>query len=308
MSVSSRYILQQGPVLGALARGALGALRGAAGGPPPIPPGPWLNDRLPPRDPELVRAYVRHVGGDPSSYRDTLPPHLFPQWVFPLQARALQGVPYPMQKVLNGGCRVEVLAPLPQGEPLLVATRLDDIDDDGRRAILRFLATTGTPSAPEALRVHLHAIVPLGAKSTAKKSTATKSTAKTGKPKKKAKPRVPADARELARWRLPHDAGLDFAKLTGDFNPVHWVPPYARAFGFRDVILHGFSTFARTWESLRHARRAAPRMLDARFTRPLVLPARVGVYVGEPDAAGEQPVHVGDAAGGPAYLQGRFAL
>ena len=61
---------------------------------------------------------------------------------------------------------------------------------------------------------------------------------------------MPADAKEIAFYRLKADAGLDFAKLTGDFNPVHWVPAYARALGFPNTILHGFGTLARAVEGL----------------------------------------------------------
>jgi hypothetical protein len=42
-------------------------------------------------------------------------------------------------------------------------------------------------------------------------------------------------------------------------------------------------------------------MIDAKLSRPLVLPARVGVYVSK-DAG----IWVGDAPGGGAYLEGRF--
>ena len=68
--------------------------------------------------------------------------------------------------------------------------------------------------------------------------------------KAKDKARVPVDAREIAFFKLGPNAGLDFAKLTGDFNPVHWVPRWAKAFGFRNVILHGFGTMARAIEAL----------------------------------------------------------
>jgi acyl dehydratase len=124
--------------------------------------------------------------------------------------------------------------------------------------------------------------------------------------KAKDKARVPVDAREIAFFKLGPNAGLDFAKLTGDFNPVHWVPRWAKAFGFRNVILHGFGTMARAIEALNRGLFAgdvtALREIDVRFTRPLVLPARVGVYV-----SGDK-VWVGDAPGGPAYLEGSFKI
>jgi acyl dehydratase len=293
--VPVRHVLQQGPVLAALVRGVAG--RRSVGREGPAVPGPWHHATIPPRPAALVHDYVRHVGGEPASYPKLLPPHLFPQWVFPLQARALEGVPYPLQKVLNGGCRIEVRAPLPADRPLVVATRLDAIDDDGRRAVLHFLATTGPEDEPEALVVRLQAVVPLATSAGDKRDDADR---------KKERARVPTDARELAQWKLGARAGLEFAILTGDFNPVHWVPPYARAFGFRSVILHGFSTMARTFEGLRHGLRASPRVLDVRFTRPLALPARVGLFTRAHD--GVREVFVGDAAGAPAYLRGTYEL
>ncbi len=115
---------------------------------------------------------------------------------------------------------------------------------------------------------------------------------------------MPANAHEIAFLRIREDAGLDFAKLTGDFNPIHWLKPYARAAGFRTVILHGFSTVARAIEALNRARFSGDpyrlQSIDVRLSRPLVLPARVGVYV-----SGDQ-IWVGDAPGGGVYLEGRF--
>jgi hypothetical protein len=239
----------------------------------------------------LVRDYVRHVGGTPGHYKNTLPPHLFPQWSFGLASQTLKGVPYPLLRVMNGGCQLIQHAPLPNDEVLQVRTCLESVDDNGRRAVLCQRVITGTASQPDALEARLYAIVPLS--SGGKKS---------GAPREK--PRVPTDVRELAFWRLRANAGLDFAKLTGDFNPVHWIPSYARAFGFRNTILHGFGTMARVYEGLRRDLFKGTRSLhslDVRFTRPLVLPARVGLYVGP-----EQTVYVGDAPGGPAYLVGEY--
>lgn len=300
MAVSSKHVLQQGPVLATLAGVAASAIRqrmgwAAPAGMPELP-GPELTTIVEPRPAELLRAYVKHVGGDPAAYRGQVPAHFFPQWGFPLASRTLQGLPYPLFKVLNGGCRLEINAPLPANEALHARARLEDIDDDGRRAVIHQRVVTGTSAHPEAVVGHLYAIVPLGGgkgNETEKKDAA-----------KRAPARVPQDAEELQRWRLPANAGLDFAKLTGDFNPVHWVPPYARAFGFRNTILHGFSTMARAMEGLQRTLFAgsvrALRVLDVKFTKPLVLPAKVGLYV-----KGES-LWVGDAPGGPAYLVGTY--
>lgn len=292
MGVSTRHVLSQGPVLSALARTAARALLAPRlSGTAPSTPGPWLEDELPPRPARLVRDYVRHVGGDPAWYRQELPPHLFPQWAFPLAARALEGLPYPLARVVNAGCRIERHAALPPGEPLHVRARLVSIDDDGSRAILTTQTETGTRSSPGALSAELRAYVPLARRVEG---------AGRGRPA-----RVPATAREIAFVRLRANAGLEFAKLTGDFNPIHWLGPHARAAGFRGCILHGFATLARAVEALVRARLAGdPRRLtriDVRFTRPLVLPAAVGIYLD-----GGAAITVGDAPGGRAYLEGHY--
>jgi acyl dehydratase len=154
---------------------------------------------------------------------------------------------------------------------------------------------TGTDEVPEALIATLYAIVPLPRPHPQPEA---------GEPRARLVVRVPDDARELARWRLGRDAGARFAMLTGDVNPVHWSARYARAAGFRSTILHGFATMARAIEGLNRARFAGDvtrlRTWDCRFTRPLLLPAQVGLYT-QGDAA-----WVADAAGGPAYLSATF--
>ena len=44
-------------------------------------------------------------------------------------------------------------------------------------------------------------------------------------------------------------------------------------------------------------------IMDVRFVRPLLLPARVGLYVGDGNR-----VWVGDAPGGGAYLEGTYQV
>ena len=296
MTVSSRFILEQGPVIKALGGVALAAITPKAKIAANSVPGPWIEATLEPRSPELLRTYIRHVGGDPSWYRNQIPAHLFPQWGFGLAAQALSGAPYPMTKVMNAGCRIEQYSPLPANEPLQVKARVESIDDDGRRALITQRIITSTASAPNALIAELRAFVPLSSPS--KDNGAKKET--------KAKPTVPANAREIGYLRLSKDAGLDFAKLTGDFNPIHWLPFYAKAAGFRSCILHGFGTLARAIETLNRSVWSGDvnqlSTIDVKFTRPLFLPAKVGVYL-----AGNNELFVGDAPSGGAYLEGTFS-
>lgn len=285
MAVSRRHVLAQGPVVRALVRAAFSA--GRPGSLATVP-GPLLEETVAARPAALVRDYVRHVGGDPAAYRDTVPAHLFPQWGFPLLTRAMHGLPYDLRRALNGGCRIEIRRPLPAGEPLVLSARVENIDDNGARAVIQTRITTGTRSAPDAVSAWMYAVVPLAK----------------GSGGRRERPSVPSDAHEIGWWRLGPEHAMDFAVLTGDFNPVHWIPAAARAAGFRNTILHGFSTLARAVEGLNRNRFAGDpsrlSSIDVKFVRPLVLPADVGLYVG-PNA-----LWVGAGPGGPAFLTGTF--
>ncbi|MFO7561567.1 MAG: MaoC/PaaZ C-terminal domain-containing protein [Enhygromyxa sp.] len=302
MALPTKHIRNQGPVIAMLGSTAFEVLRRRITGKVPAGPGslpgPEFHATLPPRPRALIRDYVRYCGGDPSSYARTLPPHMWPQWGFPLGAKTLESVPYPLLSILNGGCRVEVNALLPNDEPLECSARLLSIDENERRAVLEYEMVTGTAACPRALVATSYAIVPLRKRGGPDKSN------KKGPAKQP--DRIPLDAEELARWKLPPDAGLAFAMLTGDFNPVHWIPPYARAFGFRNTILHGFASMGKAWETLVRSRfagsPAAIRSFDVKFTKPLTLPAQVGLYLRPGDD--HDQVWLGPAPGGSAYLVG----
>ena len=289
MGVSARHVLQQLPTLRALARAgardAMNAVRRGSDASVPTLPGPWVTATLPPRQPLMTEVYARHVGADALRYEGRVPPHLFPQWTFPLQLEAMRGLPFPLARMLNAGARLEVDEALPMGEALQVATRLERVDESPSRVLVECLSETGTALRPAAQRALFRAILPRGGGGSAKEN-------------------VPDDARELARWTVPVDAGFDFAKLTGDFNPIHWIPSYAKAFGLPNVILHGFSTMARSWEGLAHRLEMEPGVLDVRFERPLVLPAQVGLFVRGDAAEGE--VWVAEAPGTAPSMRGTY--
>lgn len=295
MAVSPLHTLSQGPVLATLARTVLSAVtrkRGSAPVPPQTP-GVERTEIVPPRPDRLVRDYIRHVGGDPGWYRGRLPFHLYPQWGFPLLSRCLADLPYDLLKVLNAGCGVTINRPLPAGEPLHLRARLERVDTSSDRRVILFQSLhSGTTEHPNALVVEQRIIIPLGGGGA-------------GKRKQNDKPRVPRGVHEVGRFCVRPGSGLEFAYLTGDFNPLHWLGPYARVAGHQRPIAHGFSTLARAIEVLNRNLWAGDadqlQALDLRFTRPLRPPADVGVYIDDEDG-----LFVGAAPDGPAYLTGSF--
>ncbi|MCB9544738.1 MAG: hypothetical protein H6706_02450 [Myxococcales bacterium] len=287
-----RHVVHQGPVLRAMGSLAVQALeqRFRGVGSTPCDLEKSIDVELPPRDAAMVADYIRWTGGDRQAWKGQVPHHLFAQWALGLTHELLCGAPYPLAKAVNAGCRMEINGPIPLGEPLQVRASLEGIDDDGRRAVIRQRFVTGTPSSPNALVARLDALVPLGGKREGEKRTA--------------RPTVPAAAREIGTKRLAANAGFEFACLTGDFNPLHWIAPYARAMGFGRTILHGFGTLALALETMNRVLWAGDvtrlQAVEVRFTRPVRLPGRFGVYVHD------DGLFVGDAPGGPANLTGTF--
>lgn len=239
-----------------------------------------------PRPRRLIDDYLRHIGAEPGDYAGKVPAHLFPQWSFPVQARCLSGINYPLARILNAGCKLTIHEELPDHQPLEVTAQVTGIDDNGRRVLIHQCITTRTANAPRGVVAEMTGLIPLRSERGGTKEPKV----------------VPPSARRIDTWELRRGDGLDFALLTGDFNPVHWIPLYARGMGFKSNILHGFSSMARAIESLRrHLVGMALRTFDFHFTRPLVLPATVHVFVDD------TRLFVGDAPGERAYLIASFA-
>ena len=301
-------LLDQRRVVGALLDTAGRSLWRTWRGPPstaaPRLPGPELMEQVSAPSPALVRAYARYLGisADGPRQAPSVPPHLFPQWTFPIAARALRPLPYPLARILNAGCRLEINARIPASAPLTVRAQLLSIDDDGHRALLHERVTTDTPEVSGALIADLYAVAPSGPPRGRNGRTASSAADAA---------RVPFSARELGRLRFGPRAGLAYACLSGDFNPIHWARVYARAAGFPTPILHGFALLARTMECLGRATFASAadrlRLVDVRFKRPLVLGRgiEVGVYR---DDAEPRAFYVADAPGVRPYLVGSIGF
>jgi acyl dehydratase len=294
MAPFTRHIVHQRKVLASLggvaARALLQPLRRRQ--PAAVLPGRELQVELAAPPTSLVRDYLSYLKAETGPAAETIPPHLFPHWGMPLAAQTLHDLPYPLLRIVNAGCRLQVNGVLLAGRPLFVRAQLESVDDDGRRAVLTQRIVTGQRHCPEALVARVHAVVPL------------RSSKQRGPRKRKQPECVPRDSELLDTLQLSQRAGLEYALLAGDFNPVHWVRPYARAFGHAGTILHGFASMAHVYESLQRSLGGSARCirsLEVRFVRPLVLPASVGVYRSGTAVFAGTP-------GEPAFVTGSYAF
>lgn len=80
-----------------------------------------------------------------------------------------------------------------------------------------------------------------------------------------------ASGAPLAQWTLDAAAGRRYARLSGDWNPIHLYRWSARLMGMRAPIIHGMHTLASGCAALEnaHGRRAA--RIECRFRAPLAL-------------------------------------
>ena len=110
----------------------------------------------------------------------------------------------------------------------------------------------------------------------------------TGLPERLSRPPLDGIGAGNHPWQVPVRVGRDFARLTGDLNPIHLSGLAARPLGFKGLVAHGLWTMSRA-AGMRPALLALPRLvMTCELKTPLVLPARA-VYRDWP-AADEQGV------------------
>lgn len=76
-------------------------------------------------------------------------------------------------------------------------------------------------------------------------------------------------------WDVPENTGRRYARVTGDYNPIHLNKLLAKLLGFPKHIVHGMWSLARCAASLPAFDPARPVRLDAAFKGPVFLGSRV---------------------------------
>ena len=107
------------------------------------------------------------------------------------------------------------------------------------------------------------------------------------------------------RWVLPADLGRRFAKVSGDFNPIHTSLIGARLFGFRRAIAHGMWTLGRALAAQQPPGGLAQAQAHCDFKLPILLPGQVTLW-SRPVTGPRREFEVRNVAGDRPHMRGLF--
>lgn len=92
-------------------------------------------------------------------------------------------------------------------------------------------------------------------------------------------PTGPVEPLRSVVLNVPEDLGRRYARIAGDFNPIHQHALLAKPFGFKRAIIHGMWSLARAVAECQNDLPAGPIAIDVAFRRPVFLPSTVVLNV-----------------------------
>lgn len=107
------------------------------------------------------------------------------------------------------------------------------------------------------------------------------------------------------RWVLPADLGRRFAKVSGDFNPIHTSLIGAKIFGFRRAIAHGMWTLGRALAAQQPPGGVSQAEAHCDFKLPIFLPGQVALW-SHPVTGPRREFEVRNVAGDKPHMRGLF--
>ncbi|KMM83414.1 MaoC like domain-containing protein [Pseudomonas taetrolens] len=92
---------------------------------------------------------------------------------------------------------------------------------------------------------------------------------------------------ELTRWYVPSGIGRQYAKVSGDYNPIHLSAASAKLFGLPSAIAHGLWIKARALAALDSHLPADNLEICVSFKKPVRLPSEVILLASDPGSRGD---------------------
>ncbi|MFC6018919.1 MaoC/PaaZ C-terminal domain-containing protein [Plantactinospora solaniradicis] len=191
---------------------------------------------------------------------DALPPTYPHVLAFPLALRLMSApeFPLPLVGLVHVANRITVHRRIDAAEPLDLSVRAVDLrpHDRGRQFDVLCTASVGPEVVWRGVSTYLRR---------------ERGGADGGRREPGEYPAPPAPS---ALWRVPPRVGRDYARVSGDRNPIHTSRIAARLFGFPGPIAHGMWSKARCLAAL-EGRLPDAYEVEVAFKLPLALPGTV---------------------------------
>ncbi|WP_268798132.1 MaoC family dehydratase [Pseudomonas huanghezhanensis] len=209
-------------------------------------------------DPEKVSAFRKVCGFVPSSLLPPTYPHVL---AFALQMKLLtdKDFPFPLLGLVHLQNRIRIRRPLGGVMKAQVSVRVDHLKPHAKGAT--FSLITQIEDA-------------LGLLWEEDSTMLCRGVQPGGEIGSIAEPE-PLAMSELATWYAPSDIGRQYAKVSGDYNPIHLSGASARLFGFPTAMAHGLWTESRTLAALDDHLPDSNVDISVTFQKPVRLPGEV---------------------------------
>jgi hypothetical protein len=109
-----------------------------------------------------------------------------------------------------------------------------------------------------------------------------------------------------SHWSIPSNIGRRYARISGDYNPIHLSAVTAKFFGFKCAIAHGMWSKGRCLAALDERLPNSGYNIDVNFHRPLFLPNSARFH--EQFSSDKHTFSLFNDAGSQMHLQGLITL
>ncbi len=75
-------------------------------------------------------------------------------------------------------------------------------------------------------------------------------------------------------WDIPSNYGRKYARVSGDINPIHTIPLFAKMMGFKTSILHGWYSASRAVKRAEELHATTYQHIEVTFKAPVYLPSK----------------------------------
>jgi hypothetical protein len=229
--------------------------------PRPVPaggPGPLLSTfTLPALDLDHVARYGAALGFESGPAPGAVP---LSYWYLPVQRAHMatllsDAFPYRLAGIVHVENALVAHAPVAPVAPVELSTRIDILPPSGSGAVYCALETVGSANGERIF------------------TCTSKYLAVRGRSGGKGKPdRPPAQpGAVIDSWTLSPSSGRAYARISGDWNPIHLARWSARLMGLPAPIIHGMHSLAKTCAALENAAGRPVASISVRFTAPIPL-------------------------------------